>query len=388
MIAVEVLQYIQSNFPDLEVIAIANSTDDGVNNWQPSLRHYCKKNNIPVVQLTDVYEIANLLFLSLEFDKIIQPEFFKTDKLFNIHFSKLPAYKGMFTSILPIRNGEIETGVTLHKIDSGIDTGDIIDQQIIPINLELTARQLYEKYLQAGIDLIKKQFAALVSENRDCFTQSIIGSSYYSKKTIDFGNLKINLNKTAFEIHNQIRSLIFRDYQLPIVHDRKIYKSILLSVPTKGKPGTVDQEDDFYKVLNTIDYQVGLYVDKEDELWNAAKTGDIDQIEYLSQNGYPLNIRSKQGWDALIIACYHLQTDFVKYLLNNDWDINTANYKGTTAAMYTMTAASKTNNLELLSFILTQSPELQKPDDSGKNIFDYAVEYGNSAVIELLNSYY
>ena len=56
------------------------------------------------------------------------PKNFLNARLYNIHFSYLPAYKGMFTSALPIKNGEVDSGVTLHKIESGIDTGDIIDQ--------------------------------------------------------------------------------------------------------------------------------------------------------------------------------------------------------------------------------------------------------------------
>ena len=39
----------------------------------------------------------------------------------------------MYTSCLPILFNEKESGVTLHKIDRGIDTGDIIDQITFPI---------------------------------------------------------------------------------------------------------------------------------------------------------------------------------------------------------------------------------------------------------------
>ena len=41
----------------------------------------------------------------------------------------------MYTSIWPIINGENYCGVTLHEIDSGIDTGDIIDQIKVKINI-------------------------------------------------------------------------------------------------------------------------------------------------------------------------------------------------------------------------------------------------------------
>ena len=54
----------------------------------------------------------------------------------------------MYTSCLPILNGETITGVTLHKIDSGIDTGYIIKQKVFKININDTARDLYLKYLK------------------------------------------------------------------------------------------------------------------------------------------------------------------------------------------------------------------------------------------------
>ena len=99
-------------------------------------------NNIEVVTLQTLYEINDLLFISLEYDEIIKPEMFETNELFNIHFSLLPAYKGVYTSIFPILNGEQYTGVTLHKIDSGIDTGAIVDQMKIEIKLTFTSSTL------------------------------------------------------------------------------------------------------------------------------------------------------------------------------------------------------------------------------------------------------
>ena len=83
-----------------------------------------------------------IFFISLEFDKIINTSLFKTTNLFNIHFSLLPRYKGMYTSILPILNGDKISGVTLHKIDRGIDTGDIIDKCSFRLIL-LTQQEIY-----------------------------------------------------------------------------------------------------------------------------------------------------------------------------------------------------------------------------------------------------
>mgnify|MGYP003425002010 CR=1 FL=1 len=107
-IAVEILIYlVQIGIKKENIYIISNKTDDGKDNWQRSLLKKANKMGIKIRNLEDVYSIENLLFLSLEFDKIVNPNKFKSNKLFNIHFSLLPKYKGMFTSIMPILNNEM-----------------------------------------------------------------------------------------------------------------------------------------------------------------------------------------------------------------------------------------------------------------------------------------
>ena len=156
-IAVEILLYLVELGINKENIYVTlNETDDGKDNWQRSLLKKANELNIKVNTLEDSYCIDNLLFISLEFDRIVNPNKFKTDKLFNIHFSLLPKYKGMFTSILPILNNEKTTGVTFHKIDKGIDTGNIISQKEFEIDFMDNSRDIYHKYIKNGISLVKE----------------------------------------------------------------------------------------------------------------------------------------------------------------------------------------------------------------------------------------
>ena len=123
---------------------ICNETDDGFDSWQPSLLKAAKDNDVSLTTIEDCYDVDGLI-LFLEFDKIISPDKFINASLFNIHFSNLPAYKGMYTSALPLLNDEKESGVTLHYIDSGIDTGDIIDQLTFPIDRNRHCKKLKRK---------------------------------------------------------------------------------------------------------------------------------------------------------------------------------------------------------------------------------------------------
>ena len=205
-IAVNVLFYCIENYPENRIIVICTRKDLGVNGWQKSLRWFAGKNNIEICKLEDVYEIENLIFLSVEFDRILKPERFKTDRIYNIHFSLLPKYKGCHTSVLPILHGESETGVTFHKIDRGIDTGAIIDQEAIKILSTDTSYDLYKKLICVGTKVLIRNLKDAVSGTVKETVQKKSGSTYYPKNAIDYKNLRLDTNCTAFQIKNQVRA--------------------------------------------------------------------------------------------------------------------------------------------------------------------------------------
>lgn len=68
----------------------------------------------------------------------------------------------MYTSALPILHAEERSGVTLHKIDSGIDTGDILCQKAIMLSPSETAKSLYKKYIQVGTDLVVENIDSIL----------------------------------------------------------------------------------------------------------------------------------------------------------------------------------------------------------------------------------
>jgi methionyl-tRNA formyltransferase len=177
-IAVRAADYlIRNNFDDIAVVC--NQTDNGVDGWQRSLHNFARKNNVRVIDLHQAYQISDV-FISLEFVKIVKPKLFKNASLFNIHFSDLPKYKGIYTSFHPILNEEESSGVTLHEMDSGIDTGDIVNQIIFPIQSTYRARDLYREYLENSYRLFVKNIKPILQENITKKPQDWRSSSYYS----------------------------------------------------------------------------------------------------------------------------------------------------------------------------------------------------------------
>ena len=288
----------------------------------------------------------------------------------------------MYTSALPILNNEKETGVTLHKIDTGIDTGEIIAQRKIKIEFNDTSRDLYLKYITNGIELIKENIFNLINDNVMTYFQKSLESSYFSKKSIDYKNLKININQTALNIHNQIRAFNFREYQLPKVYDKKIISTLITNQRSLKKPGTNLFETNNEILMSTIDYNIILYKDRMDELFKACCTGDIILVQEICRNKEYLKVRNNKGWDPLIVAVYNNNIEIVKFLISIGANIYTENYNGTNLLMYAKDCYLNTKDKTLLELFINLGLDIYKRDFKNRNVLDYCSEELKEKIIK------
>ncbi len=371
-IAINIIKYVLDKYGKENLCVLANPSDDGVGTWQPSIRRYAINNELRLVELNEVYAMDDLVLISSQYEKLLIPSKFKSPYLYNIHFSPLPKYKGHFPSVYPILNGDDTSGVTLHLIDKGIDTGDIVDQTIFPIKITDTAEDLYLNYMYYGEELIIKNLKKIVEHSVIPVPQSSIGSSFFSIKSIDYRNVIIDLKKTAFEIHNQIRAFSFRQYQIPKIFDHSVYKSEIIEEKTEGKPGEILEETFEYFLLSSIDYKVKVYKDYFTELLIACENGDVSFVKKVLPYIQDLNHKNKQGWTPLIISSYNGHQEICELLLNAGADINASNYNGTTVLMYSKSFATKTNNTSIMEFLIKHGANIEQKDNKGLTILDYA----------------
>ncbi len=372
-IAIRSLKYIFDNFKQHKIVFVANPTDDGFDSWQPSFHKFACSLKIENVKIEDLFELDNLVFISLEFSELIDTAKFKSKKLYNIHFSMLPKYKGMYTSALPILNGEGKSGVTLHKIENGIDTGDIIDQIEFEISFLDTAKDLYLKYLEFSFGLLVANFEKLLGGSFAVLRQKSLGSSYFSKKSINYSDLKINFNKTAFEVYNQFRAFTFRDYQMPKFEEWEIYKTEILEQKSLLKPKSLIVENDSFLVISTIDFDLKLYKDFYSRFWSYCENGNFDLLKEVSSKVENLDLKNKNGWTGLIIATYNGHLNIVKFLLNQKADILVTNYKGTTLLMYALTNYERTRDSAIFRYLIESGADIHGIDEYGKSLKDYLV---------------
>jgi methionyl-tRNA formyltransferase len=79
----------------------------------------------------------------------------------NLHGSLLPKYRGAAPIQWAVANGEVVTGVTTMRLDAGLDTGDMLLAQVVPIGQEETAIDVYETLAPVGAALMVKTLVGL-----------------------------------------------------------------------------------------------------------------------------------------------------------------------------------------------------------------------------------
>jgi len=99
----------------------------------------------------------------------------------NVHTSLLPKYRGAAPIQWAIINGEEQTGVTIMKMDRGLDTGDILTQESTPIWAEDDAGTLHDRLARMGASLLVRTLPGYVSGTIKPVPQPAEGVSHAPK---------------------------------------------------------------------------------------------------------------------------------------------------------------------------------------------------------------
>lgn len=262
---------------EVDVVLVSpNNSDPGEDGWQLSLLKQAKHHNLNVKQFkkiksTDSIEYLtnlNLDFIfSIQYDQIINQPVIETAKFgaLNLHFAPLPRYRGVSPIGLALLNGEKEFGVTIHYMDPGVDTGDIVSQKIFPIDFVKNAREMYDLVVSYAIELFKSSIDDILSLQNERIPQDNSKALYFPNGAIDFKKNEINFNKDTRSLVNWIKAFIFPPFQYPLfTTDGKTLEVVSVSADFRKnkfeKPGTlVYAKDNFYKFA-THDSYINLVV--------------------------------------------------------------------------------------------------------------------------------
>ncbi len=125
--------------------------------------------------------------------------------ILNVHASLLPKYRGAGPVQWAIVNGETRTGVTIMRIDAGLDTGDILRQAETAIGPEENAIDLGERLAAMGAGLLVETLRGLAAGRVQPEKQDSAQATYAPLLKKEDG--RIDWRQPAAAIHNRVRGL-------------------------------------------------------------------------------------------------------------------------------------------------------------------------------------
>ena len=168
--------------------------------------------NIPIFKPASALELHKVLadlapdlVITIAYGRLIRPPELGIPKFgwINLHFSLLPKYRGAAPVQRAIENGEHETGISIFKLDSGMDTGPIYCQRSIQLQGDETAGDLLNDLSSLGAEAIRETLTAIES---GVVPQEQSASGVSLAPKIDKAETRIDWSKNAVSIDRKIRA--------------------------------------------------------------------------------------------------------------------------------------------------------------------------------------
>lgn len=123
----------------------------------------------------------------------------------NVHASLLPKYRGAAPIAWAVVRGESETGVTLMKLDEGMDTGPTFARIATPIGADETAGELSERLARLGADAVREWLPKYVSGAAALEPQDHARATM--APMLDKSHGRIDWSKSAKQVHDHVRGM-------------------------------------------------------------------------------------------------------------------------------------------------------------------------------------
>jgi len=200
--------------------------------------------NLPLRQPAKISEVSDELapydaLVVAAYGQILRPDtlYSTTHGAYNVHASLLPKYRGAAPVERAIMNGETETGVTIMRMDEGLDTGPIALHRPVVIPAHMNAGELTELLAETGVEAVVEGLDLLQADALTLVEQDNLHATYASK-ILDEDRV-IEWAAGVREVHDRIRALaphvgartFLRDVAGPI----KIWRSAMLDTEGAGE---------------------------------------------------------------------------------------------------------------------------------------------------------
>ena len=184
--------------------------------WFPSVAELAKSHGIePLIMENplDSQSIVRLrvarpdLLLSFYYRRILPDEMLDEPPLgaFNMHGSLLPRFRGRAPVNWAVAKGETKTGATLHRMRSRADTGEIVDQEEVPIGPDDTAIEVQRQVSGAAVRVLARRLDELKAGTAKPVPQDEAAASRFGRRRPDDG--RIDWTRPAREVHDLVRAV-------------------------------------------------------------------------------------------------------------------------------------------------------------------------------------
>ncbi len=201
-----------------EIIGVLTNTKS------ENIEKYSLKNNLNILKSLD--EFLNLprvdIAISIQYHKILSSNHIQKAKelAINLHMAPLPEYRGCNQFSLAIIENSKIFGATIHKLDDGIDSGDILFESRFEIPKDCWVEELYELTYQKSLELFIKSLPNIINLNFNLIPQESLyserGSSlHYRNEINDLKKIDLSWDKEKIEKH--IRATTMKGFEPPFV---------------------------------------------------------------------------------------------------------------------------------------------------------------------------
>ena len=241
---------------DHEIVAVITQPDRPKGRGQKVLmtpvKEYALEKNLVVLQpakirtpefIEELKVLAPELIVVVAFGQFLPKEILELPKYgcINVHASLLPKYRGAAPIHYAVMNGEKESGVTIMRMDKGMDTGAMLAKVATYIGEDMTMGELHNELKVAGAHLLLEVIRGIEDGTIKDMPQKDAEATYAS--LLDKEIEKIEWSKSASEIHNKVRGLNPWPGAYTLLPDGrklKIWQTRVMTKENAGtKPGTV-----------------------------------------------------------------------------------------------------------------------------------------------------
>ena len=157
----------------------------------------------------------------------------------NVHASLLPKYRGAAPIQYAIIKGETESGVTIMRMEKGMDTGAMYSRVVVPIDAEINFARLHDELMEKGAKLLTDTLP-LIADGLRPEEQKDSEATYATLLTKEMA--KIDWTRPAQEVHDLVRGFDPVPGAFTYLSDGKllkIWETRVTGIRTEVTPGTV-----------------------------------------------------------------------------------------------------------------------------------------------------